>query len=90
MDDGKLLEVVKPFVLMALRPNAPELTEAEIVPELNVRDLGDEISSVQIIMHLEDQFGVEFDACDPDAVLLVRDVMALARRAMGGCDAMAA
>ncbi len=89
MEDWKLLEVVKPLVLMALRPNAPELTEEQIVPELNLRDMGDEISSVQIIMHLEDQFGVELDGCDPNAVLLVRDAMDLARSAMDGCGATA-
>ncbi len=90
MEDSKLLEVVKPFVLMALRPNAPDLTEDKIVPELNLRDMGDEVSSVQIIMHLEDRFGVELDACDPSAVLLVRDAMDLARRAMDDRDALAA
>lgn len=90
MEDCKLLEVVKPFVLMALRPNAPDLTEEEIVPEFNIRDMGDEISSVEIIMHLEDRFGVEFNACDPDAVLLVRDAMDLARMAMERHEATAA
>lgn len=90
MEDCKLLDVVKPFVLMALRPNAPELTDEEIVPELNIRDVGDEISSVQIIMHLEDRFGVEFSGCDPDSVLLVRDAMNLARTAMATQEPIAA
>jgi len=90
MEDCKLLDVVKPYVLMALRPNAPELTDEEIVPELNIRDVGDEISSVQIIMHLEDRFGVEFSGCDPDSVLLVRDAMNLARTAMATQEPIAA
>lgn len=79
MDDCKLLELVKPIVLRALRHNAPELTYEEIVPELNVRETGDEISSLEIIMDLEDRFGVELEACDPGAVVLVRDAMELAR-----------
>ena len=84
MDDCKLLELVKPIVLRALRHNAPELTYEEIVPELNVRETGDEISSVEIIMDLEDRFGVELEACDPDVVVLVRDAMELARVVMTG------
>jgi len=90
MEDCKLLDVVKPYVLMALRPNAPELTDAEIVPELNIRDGGDAISSVQIIMHLEDRFGVELSGCDPDSVVLVRDAMDLARTAMAAREPIAA
>lgn len=84
MDDCKLLELVKPIVLRALRHSAPELTDEEILPELNVREAGDEISSVEIIMDLEDRFGVELEACDPDAVVLVRDAMELARTVMTG------
>lgn len=90
MDDGKLLELVKAIVLDALRPSAPELTHDEIVPELNVREKGDEVSSVQIIMDLEDRFGVELDACGPDAVVFVRDAMNLARRAGDYGEAIAA
>jgi acyl carrier protein len=82
MDERTLLELVAPIVLKALRPSAPELTRDDIVPELSVREKGDEISSMEIIMDLEDRFGVEFTACDPDAVMLVRDAMYLARTAI--------
>jgi acyl carrier protein len=90
MNDHVLLELVKPIVLRALRPYAAELTLEEIVPELNLREMGDEISCVEIIMDLEDCFGVELDACDPDAVVFVRDAMALARTAINRGGAMAA
>ena len=69
-----MLERVKPLIAEALN-----LDEADVTPEATLKDdLGiDSLDAVELIMELEDEFGVKIEDAEAQAFVTIGDIVTL-------------